>query len=260
MLDDHCAMRFNHPKMENAQPSDFLTSDGEPSGRSASGDNHNPPIPITGPASTLTVKPEGRKGQFKSAIRKISNRSYAGDPALVQACLNGDQGAWDSLVERYGRLVYSIPRRSGLSAGDAEDVFQNAFTILFNRLASLRNQTCLAAWLITTTYRECWRLGKLTPTQADLTDSIADTGTPLPEQVERWEQQFLVREALNQLGPNCQELLKALFFDTSSPGYEEIGARLGLAVGSIGPTRARCLKKLESILADMGVDYVSWSS
>ena len=77
------------------------------------------------------------------------------DAALVHACLAGDQRAWDELVERYGRLVYGIPRRMGFSAADADDVFQNVFAILLRYLSDLRDYTRLAAWLVTTTRREC---------------------------------------------------------------------------------------------------------
>src|SRR5512144_1837201 len=71
------------------------------------------------------------------------------DQDLIQACLEGDETAWKDLVLRYGRLVYSVPRRYGLSAADADDVFQNVFTAVYRHLAGLRDQARLAAWLIT---------------------------------------------------------------------------------------------------------------
>jgi RNA polymerase sigma factor (sigma-70 family) len=186
-----------------------------------------------------------------------SRRVYRSDPTLIQACLDGDETAWNELVERYGRLVYSIPRRYGFSDTDADDIFQNVFTIVLRRLDSLRDQTRLSAWLITTTQRECWRLSKRMKNSDELDETIVDARAAPPEQVQRWERQHLVREALSQLDPRCQELLTALFLDNTNPSYEEVAGRLDMAVGSIGPTRARCFKRLEAILVKMGLDFGS---
>lgn len=179
---------------------------------------------------------------------------YRSDPALIQSCLDGDESAWNELVERYGRLVYSIPRRYGLAGPDADDVFQNVFSIVLRRLPTLRDRTRLSAWLITTTHRECWRLGKLASTDAELVEGLVDVSAPPAQQLMLWERQHLVRQALSQLDARCQALLTALFLEPETPNYEEIAARLGMAVGSVGPTRARCFKKLEAILVEMGVD------
>ncbi|HBY98208.1 MAG TPA: sigma-70 family RNA polymerase sigma factor [Chloroflexi bacterium] len=179
---------------------------------------------------------------------------YRSDPALIQSCLDGDETAWNELIERYGRLVYSIPRRYGLCPADADDVFQNVFTIVFRRLPSLRDQTRLSAWLITTTHRECWRLGKLADSAAALDETVVDVSSPPAQEVLRWERQHVVHEALDQLDERCQALLKALFLDPDRPNYEEIAAQLGMAVGSVGPTRGRCFKKLETILVAMGAE------
>lgn len=86
--------------------------------------------------------------------------THGSDPALVQACLDGAETAWETLVERYGRLVYAIARRSGVSPEDADDVFQVVFTTLFRRLHGLRDQTRLSSWLITVTHRESWRVAR----------------------------------------------------------------------------------------------------
>ncbi len=179
---------------------------------------------------------------------------YVEDSDLIQACLNGDESAWKELVERYARLVYSIPYRWGLSPSDADDVFQNVFTIVYRRLGSLRDQSLLAAWLIRITYHECQRLRKSAPNEAELSESLPDLGTAPEDQVEIMERQHLVRMALKQLEPRCRELLMALFLESAAPSYEELARRLDIPVGSIGPTRARCFKKLESELLGMGFD------
>ncbi|HYN88697.1 MAG TPA: sigma factor, partial [Ardenticatenaceae bacterium] len=107
--------------------------------------------PLTAPsasdqssAAASTEQPTVVQGRAPTEQKRSVYRS---DPALIQACINGDQSGWNELVDRYGRLVYSIPQRYGLSATDADDVFQNVFTIVLRRLESLRDQTRLSAWL-----------------------------------------------------------------------------------------------------------------
>lgn len=180
---------------------------------------------------------------------------YRNDPDLIKACLNGDEAAWNELVERYARLVYSIALRYGLSSIDADDVFQNVFTIVFRRLSSLRNQKLLAAWLITITSRECQRLRRRNPEAIEMDESIPDGGHLPHDEAQILERRHLVRTALDQLDPRCRELLIALFLDPSEQSYEKIASRLGMPVGSIGPTRARCFKKLEAILGEMDIDF-----
>jgi RNA polymerase sigma factor (sigma-70 family) len=186
--------------------------------------------------------------------REEAKPMYRSDPALIQACLTGDQRAWDELVERYSRLVYSIPRRYGLSATEADDIFQSVWSIVLRRLEQLQDQTRLSAWLITTTHRECWRQGKMHQRLDELDSSVVDVSRPPTEKVMAWEREQLVRQALQQLGGRCADLLAALFLDPAEPNYEQIAARLQMSVGSIGPTRTRCFKKLEPILVELGLD------
>lgn len=181
-------------------------------------------------------------------------RPYASDPALVEACLAGDPRAWEELVDRYGRLVYAIPRRMGLSSADADDVFQDVFATLLRSLGSLRDRARLAAWLITTTRRECWRRGKASGRLVELDETLHDGRPEAIDEVTRLEREQSVREAVGRLDGRCRDLLTALFFDASQPGYEVIARRLGIPVGSIGPTRARCFKKLEAHLMELGID------
>jgi RNA polymerase sigma factor (sigma-70 family) len=180
--------------------------------------------------------------------------SYRDDSELIQACLNNSQAAWNELVARYARLVYSIPLRQGMSLSDAEDVFQNVFTIASHSLGTLRDQKLLAAWLIRITYRECQHLRRRSPDHGEIPESLASDDAPPEDEVEIWEKQHSVRLALSQLESPCQELLRALFLELPAPSYQTLAERLGIPTGSIGPTRARCLKKLEAILKEMGVD------
>lgn len=176
------------------------------------------------------------------------------DAALVQACLAGEEKAWEELVDRYGRLVYSIPRRMGMSPADADDVFQDVFATLLRYLGSLRDQSLLAAWLITTTRRECWRRGRSAMRHVELTDTLVDEAAAPFEDIERWEREQSVRQAMRSLDERCRDLLTALFLELETPSYERIAERLGIAVGSIGPTRARCFRKLDAILRELGLE------
>jgi len=186
----------------------------------------------------------------------VTRHRTGDDAALVQACIGGEAGAWDELVERYGRLVSASARRCGLGPEDADDVFQNVFTIMLRRLETLRDQTRLSSWLITTTYRESWRLARARrdATTAELDDQIRDRGEAPPDEIARLEREHLVHAALRRIDERCRNLLTALFLDASEPSYEEIAARFGMAIGSIGPTRARCFRTLEGVLAEVGID------
>ncbi len=172
---------------------------------------------------------------------------------LVQACVKGNQAAWNEMVERYGRLIYSIPRREGLGEADAEDVYQQVFATMHRKLDSLRDASRLSAWLITTTLRECRRMRRRLTRCEPLGDYAAPDGPP-PEEIAALERQQLVRIALRRLGGSGERLLTALFSGQGRPNYQQIARDLGIPTGSIGPTRARCFRKLEKILVEMGVD------
>ena len=179
---------------------------------------------------------------------------YRDDAALIQACLKRDEKAWSEFVERYSELVYSIPLHYGLSAGEADDVFQNVFSTAFRRLSTLKNEKSLTAWLITITRRESLRIAKSQSYHGELDETIEDNSSNVVEQVQQWERRQMIQQALKKLEPRCRELLTLLFFESSPLRYEQIAERLGIPVGSIGPYRARCFKKLEKVLKDMGFD------
>jgi RNA polymerase sigma factor (sigma-70 family) len=182
------------------------------------------------------------------------------DATLLAAVARGDARAAGVLVERYQALVYSIPARYRLPPDVRDDVFQSVFLALVRSAASLRDAQSLPKWLITTTARECWRQaaqrGQGTGRgHADTGDGAA-TGDldaaardELPEaEVVRFEEQHRLHAALARLGGRCEALLRALFLDRAQPAYGEIARRLGMPIGSIGPIRARCLKKLAEFL------------
>lgn len=173
------------------------------------------------------------------------------DPSLIARCLDGDETAWTALVGRYNRLVFAVARRAGLGQEDAEDALQVVFTTLFRRLDGLRDQERLASWLITTTHREAIRVRRLLRPHDELGDDHPDPDVPTEQIVEAELLRQTVRDAVAALDDRCAALLRALFLEADQ-AYLAIAERLGIAVGSIGPTRARCLAKLKSLLDERG--------
>jgi len=187
-------------------------------------------------------------------------RRSASDARLVDRCLDGDAGAWEVLVDRYARLVRSIPLRYGMDPADADDVAQQTFVALFRALSSLRETDRLSSWLVTTAHRASWRVGgRSERSAAAARAAIDDVGSPDPDLAERWDLAQRVREALQRLGGRCERLLTMLFGASGDPDYRTIADRLEMPIGSIGPTRARCLAKLRPILAEVGIDQADLS-
>ncbi|HJQ71144.1 MAG TPA: sigma-70 family RNA polymerase sigma factor [Blastocatellia bacterium] len=181
------------------------------------------------------------------------------DQELVMACLANNEVAWEVLIARYERLIYSIAIKLRMSPQEAIEVFQSVCFILLKKLSTLRNQERLYSWLITTTTRECWRIRAvrqrdLVPPQSEGPNGSASSAdAPTAEQLalERriaHEQRQIVWEAISTLPDRCRELIILLFFASEEPSYEDIARRLNMPVSSIGPTRARCLEKLKKIL------------
>ena len=191
----------------------------------------------------------------------MSTPEEASDSDLVARCRAGEEAAWKLLVRRYQRLVFTVPRRAGLSEDQAADVFQMVFARLFEHLDRLDDPSRVHAWLVTTARRETLRLLDLSRRVVDLTPAGTDDAAPgdpmdrfasegpLPEALisELQEQDRLAR-AMAALDDRTREFIELLFLQDEPLTYAEIGARLGLAEGSVGPNRARCLDKLRAVL------------
>jgi RNA polymerase sigma factor (sigma-70 family) len=180
---------------------------------------------------------------------------------LIQACRRGDAAAWEALIARYQRLVYSIPRRAGLDGDRSAEVFQRVFGKLVEHLDRIEQPEQIGAWLATTARREMWRLRQQEGAAQSLSegdDSDDETNqlpddAPLPDEVLlRLEEQHTVRLAVATLDERCHRLLTLLFYRPDSPAYAEIAAALEMSEGSIGPTRIRCLQKLRRLLDSLG--------
>jgi RNA polymerase sigma factor (sigma-70 family) len=180
------------------------------------------------------------------------------DEELLLACRRGDGAAWETLVNRYQRLIYAIPRRAGMDEDAAAEVFQEVFTTLFEKIDDIEQPERLHAWLVTTARRKTWRLisrDRLTRSYAkDDEDGDAELNAvpdnaPLPDEVlVQLEEQHRIRACLGDLDERCRKLLTLLFYRAEPPSYAEIAKETGTREGSIGPTRARCLQKLMRLL------------
>lgn len=173
------------------------------------------------------------------------------DADLVEGCLRGHQDSWSELIRRYKQLVHSIIRQYDVAPEDALDIFQAVCLELYTALPHLRHVRAMPKWIITITSHQCLRWK-----QQRRRDSAPAAEEPLkaeiaPE-VERMEQQQIVRRALDQLSHRCQEMIHLLFFQQPPLSYMQAAARLGLAVGSIGFIRGRCLKRMRSELERLG--------
>jgi RNA polymerase sigma factor (sigma-70 family) len=167
---------------------------------------------------------------------------------LVTRARNGDTQAWDALVQRHAPLIWSICRRYRLGGADAEDVAQAVWLRLVDQLDKLRDPAAIASWLATTTRRECCR--ELRAARRPQTAWPDDAETIPDERAGTAEHALLaaerhaaLREAFAHLTPRDQQLIIILTADPPV-SYAQISARLGIPVGSIGPSRGRCLAKL----------------
>jgi RNA polymerase sigma factor (sigma-70 family) len=185
------------------------------------------------------------------------------DDELLRGCREGRADAWSTLVRRYQRLVYTVPRRAGLPEEAAADVFQTTFTRLLEHLHRIDDASRVRAWLVTTARRETLRLLEQNartvsgdePGADDgptLLEAQADAG-PLPEALlSDLQQHDRLRQAVDRLDPRSRQFVELLFLQDEPLPYSEIAARLGIAEGSIGPTRARVLAKLRALLQEPG--------
>ncbi len=179
------------------------------------------------------------------------------DDRLVAACLAGDEQAWSALIDKYKNLVYSVPRKYRMSPDDAADVFQAVCVDLYNELPKLRSVASLRAWLLTVASHHAFhwkrRYVKRSEREGTPLDEDTDVAAAPPEAdvLETVQREQSIREAVAQLTPRCQEMIRLLFFTQPPIAYADLARHLNLAVGSIGFIRGRCLQKLQKLLGDV---------
>jgi len=177
---------------------------------------------------------------------------------LVRRAGDGDQGAWNTLVDRYTRLLWSVARSHRLGAADAADVVQTTWLRLVEHLGRIHDPDRLAGWLVTTARRECVRVRsrgvrEVVGAVDDITGDLADAWTePLDAGLLRDERDVTLWSCYRQLSERCQTLLRVLMA-APAPSYSDVSAALGMPVGAIGPTRGRCLDQLHKLAAVAGL-------
>ena len=180
------------------------------------------------------------------------------DTRLVRECLSGSEQAWSLLIEKYKALIYSIPVKYGLPPHEAADVFQATCMELLTRLPQLREPDALPKWLMQVAHHQCYRWKRQSQrmvsrdTQPDLPE--AETPAIAESLVQQTQEEQMLREAMGVLAPKCRRLIELLFFETPSRPYSEVASELGLAVGSIGFTRQKCIDRLRRRLGELGLD------
>jgi len=173
--------------------------------------------------------------------------------ALMSAARQGSDDAVGEMVTEFSPLLWHVARAAGLSTGDAEDVLQTVWTRLLEHLDEIRTPAALGGWLVVTAKREAWRVRaaerRQIPAETDSFAELPDQGPGSEETVILDDQRRTLWAAIRQLSPRCQELLRIIAF-VPQADYAAVAAKLGMRIGSIGPTRGRCLAKLRAVLAD----------
>jgi RNA polymerase sigma factor (sigma-70 family) len=195
-----------------------------------------------------------------SAVDERRPTGPAGQPdrgariaGLVSAARDGSEDALGQIVTEFSPMLWHVARAAGLSPDDAQDVVQTVWMSLLSHLDDIHTPAALAGWLVTTTRREAWRVRgagrKQVPADQDWLAELPDRGPGSEELAIIGDGRRALWSAIGQLTPRCQELLRIIAF-VPRPDYRAVAAELGMPVGSIGPTRGRCLAKLRALMAD----------
>jgi len=194
---------------------------------------------------------------------RAKTNSEAGAGILVRDCLGNRPGAWEEFLRRYSNLIFSTIRKVGLPPSDQEEAYQAAVLAIYRQLSSLRDTDRLISWIVVISRRQAINrirsrrnevsLDHLSPSELAIAESTLEAADGLPEAetvaLERAQQ---AAETLVRLPERCRRLLRLLFYEDPSIDYTEIARREGIPVGSIGPTRARCIEKARRIFEDQG--------
>ena len=177
------------------------------------------------------------------------------DERLVRECCKGNQAAWSVLIDKYKNLIFSVPIKFGLSREDAADIFQAVCIDLLAGLPQLREPKALPKWLMQTSFHQClrWKKDRLNLV-GDLEQlEEKDSAEVLPEaMLYEIQREQSVRDAMTALPERCSRMVSMLFFEDPPRPYQEVAKELGIATGSIGFIRSRCLKKMRQLLEEKG--------
>jgi RNA polymerase sigma factor (sigma-70 family) len=193
-----------------------------------------------------------------TAARQAKERApRSSDEKLIKACLKGDAEAWAALIDKYKNLIYSIPVKFGMYQ-DAADIFQAVCVDFMSDLPHLREHRALPKWLIQTCYHKCLQHRRVAGRDVELEPEHAEKPADnndylLPEQMlVQLEQEQLLRDVIAEMPERCERMIQMLFFEIPARPYDEVAKELGLATGSIGFIRGRCLAQLKKQLEKKG--------
>ena len=189
-----------------------------------------------------------------------SSLAHSSDEQLIGRCLKGDPEAWSALIDKYKNLIYSIPIKLGMYQ-DAGDIFQSVCVDLLSELPRLREHRALPKWLMQTCYHKCLRYQRATDRLVELAPEGTDSNAASPASsadelpvhlLMQFEQEQILRDAISELPEKCERMVRLLFFENPPRPYENIAEELGMATGSIGAIRGRCLAYLRKHLEKRG--------
>lgn len=181
------------------------------------------------------------------------------DQRLVDRCLEGDETAWGVVVDKYKNLVYHLILKYRPGDDEAADLFQSVWLDAYNDLPKLRKKGSFKSWLISLTNHKCyhwkkkWKRREKHETNEIDAETLGEEIGVEADFVEKLERDQLVREAVFSLSDRCREMVTLLFFKTPPMPYKEVAEKLGLATGSIGFIRGRCLDRLQKALKKLGL-------
>jgi len=179
------------------------------------------------------------------------------DERLVAECRKGNQDAWSGLIEKYKNLIFSVPIKFGLPREDASDIFQAVCLDLLSDLPQLREPRALPKWLMQMSFHKCLRWKKqrlvLFDDPLEIEGASEASSEELPEEIMyQVQREQMLRDAVASLAPRCHRMIAMLFFESPARPYQEVAKELGLATGSIGFIRGRCLRMLRQRLQKAG--------
>jgi RNA polymerase sigma factor (sigma-70 family) len=187
-----------------------------------------------------------------------AERDSRTDHELVAACRQGDEAAWHQLIDRYTRLIYSTALKLGLTREEATDIFQAVCLDLVNELPRLRDPQALPMWLMQVTRHKVvkWKRKseRYVPDEPSRSEQMPAPDQDMPDSfITDLQKTQAVREAVDALSARCRQMVQMLFFEETPRPYRDVAAELGVAVGSIGFLRSRCLDKLRTALERIGL-------
>jgi RNA polymerase sigma factor (sigma-70 family) len=199
---------------------------------------------------------EARPGAARQSVPAADGCATWTNTRLVKECLEGNEKAWSALIDKYKNLIFSIPIKYGFSRDDASDVFQAVCLEMLSELPKLRKPEALPKWIMQVTAHKCFhRRREQRRLVSDTENEPLEQAVPADADaiLEEAEEEQEVRRVLSELPPRCRKLIQMLFFEEPALPYADVATALGIATGSIGFIRQRCLERLRKLLLEAGI-------